>query len=236
MSGMGSRFLNCGYKEPKPLIPVLTDTMIRSVVKNLKFEGANFIFVINKNQISKEDFINHLEDLISDFIVLTVDEITRGPASTCLLAENLVDNSDPLIVVNCDQIILDFNIQSLLDFSEINNCDGVIGCFISSSPKNSYIKLDESSNVILVREKEVISNIATNGFHFWKEGSLFVSSAKKMIELGETYNNEFYVAPSYNHLISQGKKILPFFYNLHFPIGTPEDLETYKEKISNGNF
>jgi hypothetical protein len=62
---------------------------------------------------------------------------------------------------------------------------------------------------------------------------LFVSSAEEMISEEDRTNNEFYVAPTYNYLIKSGKKILPFFYNLHFPIGTPEDLEVYLEK--NGN-
>ena len=55
-----------------------------------------------------------------------------------------------------------------------------------------------------------------------------------MIEANETYNNEFYIAPSYNYLIKNGKKILPFFYNLHYPIGTPEDLLKYQETFKNG--
>jgi hypothetical protein len=65
-------------------------------------------------------------------------------------------------------------------------------------------------------------------------GSDFVESAEKMIEANETYNNEFYIAPSYNYLVKDGKKILPFFYNLHYPIGTPEDLQKYKETFKNG--
>ena len=47
--------------------------------------------------------------------------------------------------------------------------------------------------------------------HFWKCGKDFVSSVKEMIAAGEKYNNEFYIAPTYNYLIKDGKKILPFF-------------------------
>jgi hypothetical protein len=64
------------------------------------------------------------------------------------------------------------------------------------------------------------------------KGKHFVESAKAMVEAGDTHNQEYYVAPSYNYLIKDGKKILPFFYNLHFPIGTPEDLEFYQETYS----
>ena len=67
--------------------------------------------------------------------------------------------------------------------------------------------------------------------HFWKHGKDFVSSSEQMISLNDKYSNEFYVAPSYNYLIKEGKKILPFYYNLHFPIGIPEDLMFFEEKI-----
>jgi hypothetical protein len=66
--------------------------------------------------------------------------------------------------------------------------------------------------------------------HYWKEGKFFVDSAEEMIAKEDRYNNEFYIAPSYNYLIKQGKKILPYFFNLHFPIGTPEDLKSYQNE------
>ena len=90
------------------------------------------------------------------------------------------------------------------------------------------MKLDPHGEVTEIKEKIVISNIATNGLHFWKNGKDFVYSAKEMINAEERYNNEFYIAPSYNYLIKTNKKILPYFYNLHFPIGTPEDLKIYQ--------
>jgi len=77
-------------------------------------------------------------------------------------------------------------------------------------------------------EKEVISNIATNGIHWFRRGSDFVRGAEKMIEADDRVNGEFYIAPSVNYLIAEGLKVMPFFFNLHFPIGTPEDLQKYE--------
>jgi hypothetical protein len=55
-----------------------------------------------------------------------------------------------------------------------------------------------------------------------------------MVSCQDTCKGEYYVAPTFNYLIKDGKKILPFFYNLHFPIGTPEDLVTYRKVYSYG--
>lgn len=232
MSGLGSRFRSGGYEAPKPFIKVLTDSMIRTVIKNLDFPGAYFIFVINENQISYYDFNLHISDLIHKFTVITVKEVTCGPACSSLLAEDSILNDTPLIIANCDQVVHDFSYDRLVEFCQARKADGVLGCFLSSSEKNSFVLTDESGRVTLVKEKEVISNLATNGVHFWVRGRDFVESAKEMINAGDTTNKEFYVAPSYNYLIKVGKKIFPYFYNLHFPIGTPDDLEYYQEIYS----
>lgn len=225
MAGSGQRFKDAGYKNIKPLIDVLGKPMIQAVIENLGINN-NFIFVLNKQQDLGFSTTNLIKNICPNAIIRYTDKLTEGPACTALLAEDAIDDSG-LIIINCDQIIRDFNLDKLQEFAKINDADGVLGAFISSSKKNSYVKLDPNGEVIEVREKIVISNIATNGLHYWKNGKDFIESAKQMIAANERYNNEFYIAPTYNHLIQNGKKILPFFYNLHMPIGTPEDLEKY---------
>jgi dTDP-glucose pyrophosphorylase len=227
MAGAGKRFADVGYTIPKPFIPVKGKPMVQSVVENLNIDG-NYIFIIQKEHSVGGNLQIFLNSIKPGCVIIEVDELTQGPACTALLAENYIDNN-PLIIVNCDQMIHDFDVTKLIEFSNVNNTDGVLGAFISTSKKNSYMKLDPQGEVTEVKEKIVISNTATNGLHFWNNGKDFVSSTKEMIEAGEKYNNEFYIAPTYNYLIKNGKKILPYFYNLHFPIGTPEDLNKYKE-------
>jgi len=42
-------------------------------------------------------------------------------------------------------------------------------------------------------------------------------------------NNEFYVAPAYNEMIQNGKKICIFNVQKMYGLGTPNDLNTYLE-------
>ena len=232
MAGEGKRFSDIGYTIPKPFIPVNKKPMVQAVVENLDIDGKH-IFIIQKKHSVGNSLQTFLKALKPDSVVIEIDELTEGPASTALLASEYIDNDVPLIIVNCDQMIHDFDVNKLLEFCDKNQADGILGAFISSSKKNSYMKLDPQGEVIEVKEKIVISNTATNGLHFWKHGKDFVSSASEMIKAGERYNNEFYIAPTYNYLIKDGKKILPFFYNLHWPIGVPEDLNKYKELYGN---
>jgi dTDP-glucose pyrophosphorylase len=229
MAGLGSRFSNEGYSLPKHLIPVIDKPMIHSVIENLNLD-ANWIFIIRNDLDNKVKEL--LKQLKPDSKIIEISEVTDGPARTTLLAKDYI-NDDPLVIINCDQMVHDFDITKLIEFSNVRNADGILGSFISTSDKCSFVKLNDDGDIIDVKEKIVISNIATTGLHFWKNGLDFVSSAEEMIESKEMYNNEFYIAPSYNYLIKNGKRVLPFFYNLHFPIGTPNDLKIYQELYGN---
>ena len=55
--------------------------------------------------------------------------------------------------------------------------------------------------------------------------------ADQMIENNIRVNNEFYIAPVYNELIRDGKKLIPFFVHSMWGIGTPEDLNYYLENF-----
>jgi dTDP-glucose pyrophosphorylase len=227
MAGRGSRFCKKGYTEPKPLIDVIGSPMIEAVIKNLYNKNVNFIFILNKNQDKLNQITNIITKCVNDPKIIYTDKITDGPACTALLAKKYI-SEDSLIIANCDQIIVDYNYETLIKFCKKNKTDGIIGSFISTSNKNSYVKLSPNGEVTEVKEKIVISNIATNGLHFWKNGHDFINSAEEMIKNNERYKNEFYIAPSYNYMIKDGKRVLPFFYNLHYPIGTPKDLKKYR--------
>jgi choline kinase len=227
MAGLGSRFQKTHPNQFKPFIDVNGKAMIERVIENNnQLDNSRFIFITRK-ELPIYNLEKICKNLNVNYEIISIDYLTEGSACTCLLAEKYINNDIPLVITNCDQITEDLNIQNIIKYSEYNNSDGILGVFNSISDKNSYVKLNSNFEVIEIKEKVVISNIATNGFHFWKHGSFFVNSAKSMIQKNERYNNEFYVAPTYNHLIKSNKKIHPYYFNMHFPIGTPEDLNKY---------
>ncbi len=222
MAGKSQRFFDAGYTVPKALLPIGRTSMIHAVLWNLRYENADYTIIINKNQITKDQLC------LLGVNVIEIDYVPSGPACSALLAREYVNNDVPLIVTNCDQIIEDLNMELFLSYCETNNLDGCLGTFHSTSPKNSYVKVNEKNEIIELREKQVISNTATNGFHYWKSGILFVKSTEELIASGKTVNGEYYLSETFNNLIACGKKLMPFQFNLHYPIGTPEDYESYK--------
>ncbi len=229
MAGLGQRFSDMGYKVPKPFLPMGKSTMIERVVKNLAHPDLKFIFVVNKKSLDPAALKAKLDGLISDYKLVEIDYVPQGSAMSCMQAKRHINNDTPLIVVNCDQIIEDFSYEQFKNFCDFHNPDGVLGTFFSSSPKNSYVKINESNLVTETKEKVVISNLATNGLHYWKKGKYFVESVEEMEQNKDALNGEYYVAPSYNYMLKKGMKILPYHFNMHFPIGIPEDYENYKK-------
>lgn len=227
MAGLGERFSDYGYKLPKPLLPLPENPMIVEVINNLDVD-AKYILIAQKEHDECYELSTLIEKTGIDFEMILLDSITQGPASTVLMARDRIDDNE-LIIVNCDQITLDLNVEYLRTYARINRADGIVGGFINSSPKNSFMKLNDSGTIIELREKEVISNYATNGFHYWANGKSFLSSADEMIRMKDTTNGEYYIAPSYNYLLKKGFKILPYIFNMHYPVGVPLDYQNYLE-------
>lgn len=237
MAGRGERFSSVGYDVPKPLIEINGKPMIEWALRSLdlNFSVHQFIFIARKysNSQFNDRLDSVLNTLVPNNITIKIDYVTEGPASTCLLASNLIDNDDPLVISNCDQIMR-WNGNYFMSSCLNSPYDGVVVTYDESTQKNSYAKLGHGGDVVRIAEKEVISNVSLNGIHFWKHGRYFVSSANEMISDNERCNNEFYVAPTYNRMIRAGKRVGIFHIprECHSPVGVPSDLGIFLDKTT----
>ena len=231
MAGKGSRFANVGYALPKPLIPVHGHPMISLVTRNLRPNFPHrYIFLCLQEHIEKYQVDRLLKGWEPGCEIVTVDRITEGAACTVLLAKELINNGDSLMIANSDQWV-DTDINSYLDTMSAQNLDGLIMTMWADDPKWSFVRLDDKGLVTEVVEKKVISNEATVGIYNFRRGADFVAAAEMMIEKNERVNGEFYVAPAYNELILQNAKI--GYFNIGkvgdgmYGLGVPEDLNFF---------
>lgn len=230
MAGLGLRFKEAGYTMPKPLIPVNGKPMIQAAVESLGVDG-NWIFVTRKFH----DLKSRLEEIRPGCTVIELDFVTEGPACTCLAARHLIDSDEPLLTANVDQVMT-WNGWAFSTAIKRLQHDGLIVTYTVHTPKNSYATIDKKGFVTRIAEKEIISNWSLNGIHFWKHGSDFVRSAEQMIEKDLRVNGEFYIGPTYNELIEEGKKIVLYHIPAgeHHAIGTPDDLKRYEDSQVTG--
>lgn len=230
MAGQGSRFAKAGYEKPKPFIDVDGKPMIVRVLENLALSDARYILIARKEHIEKEvELVKQIEKEFNA-IFIPIDKLTEGTACTVLYARKYINNDEPLLIANSDQIV-DMNIADFIDDCKDRKLDGSILAFVDhfKDPKWSFAKLDENNLVIEVKEKVVISEFATVGIYLYSKGKDFVDASIDMIIENDRVNNEFYTCPTYNYAIKNGLKI--GIYNIEFEqmhgIGTPEDLNIY---------
>ena len=227
MAGAGSRFEKAGHTFPKPLIDVRGKPMIQAVVDSLNI-NAKYIFIVQKSHYEKYALQHTLNLIAPNCEIIQVDGLTEGAACTTLMAKQLINNEKPLLIANSDQY-LDWDSNQFMYSMVAHGIDGGILTFNSKHPKWSYAKLNNEGYVCEVAEKKPISNHATVGIYYFKEGRNYVKAAEQMIDKNIRTNNEFYVCPVYNQCILNGEKVKIFDIDKKsmWGLGTPEDLDFF---------
>ena len=235
MAGQGSRFSKAGYEKSKPFIDVNGKPMIVRVLENLAYPDARYILIARKEHMEKEVKIVEQIEKCFNAIFIPIDKLTEGTACTVLYARKYIDNNDPLLIANSDQIV-DMNIADFIDDCSERKLNGSILTFIDTQkdPKWSFAKVNENKLVTEVKEKVAISEYATVGIYLFSKGNEFIHSTIDMIIENDRVNNEFYTCPVYNYSIRENAKIGIFnikFKQMH-GMGTPEDLNKYLALIN----
>ncbi len=210
MLGNGSRFFLEGYKTPKYLLPLAEEIILYFVLYGFRnLSKSRFIFVIRKDHliygVKSEIFrISHILN-INDFEIIEVDEPTRGQADSVKLAFPVCNSKLPILIFNIDTIHLALN--PIFD----NKYAGILETFNAKGDHWSFVKVDDKNFVINVEEKKRISANCSNGLYYFQDINLFnycysetyLNSNNKKFD----YLNETYIAPIYNILIKNCKKV-----------------------------
>lgn len=226
MAGMGERFAQRGYLDPKPLIKVGNVPMIEAVINSLDIDG-NYIFIVQKKHYVEYNLFELLNRVAPGCTILQIDGVTDGAARTSLIAKDFINNDTPLVIANSDQIIE----WSSKEFVSMLSNKNAIALFEADDAKWSYAQI-ENGIITEVAEKIVISNYASVGVYGWSSGANYVKYAEQMINKDIKTNNEFYICPVYNEAILDGQTVIPFFVDKMYGVGTPEDLEVYLAKAN----
>ena len=229
LAGLGSRFKEAGYTFPKPLIEINGKAMIEVVVRNLTPKCEHrFIFICRSEHIEKYGMRSLLKLISPECVVIPINNLTEGAACTALLASDYIENGDELIIANSDQYI-DISFDDFIAFARNEKLDGAIMTFPATHPKWSFVRMDEDGYVVEAAEKKPISNQATVGIYYYREGRIFVKSAQEMIRKDIRTNNEFYVCPVFNEMVLGNMKIKPYSITTEqmHGLGTPEDFNLF---------
>jgi NDP-sugar pyrophosphorylase family protein len=233
LGGKASRFQERGFTFPKPLIEIGNRSMIEVVLENLAPPTPNqFTFICRKEHLSQFYLGDMLGLLAPDCRIIPLEQDTAGALCSVLLAVDHLNPDDELLIANGDQFIS----TGLAPFYEACRQPAIDGCvltFAATHPRWSFVKTDAAGRVTAVAEKRPISKQATAGLYYFRRAQDFISSAEKTLVKGLTTAGQFFVAPVYNQIILDGKKIATH----HLPegamhsLGTPEDLELFLKEF-----
>jgi NDP-sugar pyrophosphorylase family protein len=165
--------------------------------------------------------------------IVEVEGLTEGPASTVWLAKPYLNPDLPVVVANSDQYI-DADLSEFYARVSGRGSASVILCMEDSDKKWSYVRQSSEGLVEEVREKQVISNLATVGIYGFSSAALMLEAFQAMFSAQDTTLGEYYVAPSYNYIIKQGHPVSvvnlgPVGAVMH-GLGIPVDFESFLGK------
>lgn len=229
MAGLGSRFRSAGYKVPKYMIEAREKTLFEWSMDSLLDYNPHvvkYIFVVRKEDGSA-DFIKEqcVKYGINNVEIVSLDYMTDGQATTCMLAIPYCELNKAIMVYNIDTYVEPHEMK----YDDISG-DGHIPCFHADGDHWSFAKLNSEGKVVEVREKVRISDNCTLGAYYF-------SSARLYKELYEEYysddskmeKNEKYIAPLYNYMIEKGRPVTISIVDatkVHV-LGTPDELQIF---------
>jgi NDP-sugar pyrophosphorylase family protein len=237
MSGIGKRFIEAGYSNPKPLIEMDGKPIIQHVVE--LFPGVTDItFICNEKHLKETNMREILMNISPNCRIHQVPNENRlGPVDAVKQIFDHIDDDKEVIISYCDYGTY-WNFDIFLKETRDGNFDGVIPCYIGFHPhmlgSDNYAFCKEKDMTLLeIKEKEPFTDnkmneYASNGTYYFNSGKLVKKYFQELIDLDINLKGEYYVSLVYNLLVRDGLRVNIFEIDKMLQWGTPYDLEIYK--------
>jgi len=235
MSGMGNRFVEAGYKVPKPLIVVDGKPIIEHVCDLFPGEDK-FTFICNSKHLNETNMYQILKKIKPEANIIEIPNHKKGPVFAVSFVSNLIDDDEEVIVNYCDFGSY-WNYESFLIHTRNRDADGAIPSYKGFHPHmlgstNYAFMRDEKQWMLEIKEKEPFTEnrmqeYASNGTYYFKKGSYIKKYFNELMTRDINLKGEFYVSLVYNLLIEDDLKISIYEIQHMLQWGTPQDLQTY---------
>ena len=241
MTGYGSRFVAAGYKELKPLIPVMGEPIIEWIVRGMYSPSDDFLFVCRQEHLdSIPELGQTLKRVAPKGKIFAIDKwVKKGPVYDVLQASSCIADDAPCIINYCD-FYCHWDWALYQEQLRRRGCEGSVPCYSGFHPhlliqKNLYAscKVDVQENLIEIREKhsfEIDKQKARHspGIYYFKSGELLKRYCTKLVNSNMAINGEYYASLPYSFMVQDGLKVWCPVNIEHFcQWGTPEDMKDF---------
>jgi len=229
LGGLGQRFKNEGYMQPKPLIKILGKEMVLFVIDNLNLTKEDTLHIIYNSELDKHGFSDVINTRKLNINYIKLNKQTEGASETVLYGLNTFNDlllNKKCVLVDCDTF---YTTDILSKYRQ--QTDNAIFCFIDNKDKAiySYINLDTNNLVMEIKEKQKISNYANTGCYCFSSGLLLKEYCQKVINNNIRQNGEYYMSCVIDLMLKDNKKFIANVINeseFHC-VGTPLQLKLY---------
>ncbi|MGE6740870.1 glycosyltransferase family 2 protein [Allorhizobium pseudoryzae] len=197
---------------PKPLIEIDGVPMISLVVGSIRRRDptARFIFIV-----LRQDVLEYSLDSILRLVagpetsVVELHEPTMGAVCSALMAVDLIDDDELLVICNGDQIV-DANLGAVTSAFFHSEADAGVVTFPSVHSRWSYVREDVEGRIVETAEKRVLSRKAIAGLYYFRRGRQFVSLAQSYILKSDPSGGKYYLSAVLNEVVLAGGRIAQF--------------------------
>lgn len=243
LGGLGERFKNEGYFQPKPLVKILGKEMLFYLIDNLTLCAEDKLIIIYNKELDKFNFKDLIQSKYSksakennniDVDMITLHKNTDGAAETILHGLGNIDSkylSRKTILLDCDTFYFS---DVITTFRNQSNCS--VFCFRDDQDKPiySYCKI-ENEVVKEIKEKIKISEYANTGCYCFESGSILKQYCFRVVNNNIKERGEFYTSCVISEMLKDG---YIFNANVIEPndfkcVGTPLQLKIFCSYVSN---
>lgn len=237
MSGIGKRFKDKGYVNPKYTLDIGGISVLESILNNYPKIESVLLIVNEQDWKSEQAFFKKILSVREEKIEFEViDNHKLGPAWAIHKARRKIRLDLPVSVNYCD-FSWTWNFDSLQEILR-RDLDGIVVTYTGFNPhmihnsKYAYIRKDTAGLVCDIREKESftdtpMSEEASAGTYIFKNGRILLEAIDNQITSQHVFNEEFYISLTYKNMIERGLKIESFLIDQFVQLGTPEDYSEY---------
>ena len=201
LGGIGKRFKDNNYRQPKALINVLGSPIIFHLLDNLKFTNE-LVYIVYNNEYKKYRF----EDLLKkkypkiNFLFLCLKNNTKGAAQTINIAlKNLNIPDEPVLCLDGDNFYK-------CDIIKLWNMKNMIITVEDFNEKPIYSYVLANKNVVKdIVEKEKVSNYACTGAYGFTSYKELLKYTNIILANNITTKNEYYTSLVISEMIKNGK-------------------------------
>lgn len=219
LAGGSKRFKNAGVVSPKWSLSVNGKSVLERVLDSFSGYQEIVIAVLIEELSILESLLQQFKGK-SKILCLPIREVLPGQACTVRFCiEELQLQKETIFVACGDAFYLD---TICLDTFQSRN-----SMIVAELQGNhwSFAQLNHRQEVIKTTEKTRISNYASTGAYAFSSGLTFLEALESELNKIENEFDEYYIAPLYNHLITQGKEVSAVIIdgNSYVSLGTPDE-------------